>query len=212
MRLLKMMIVVGAVSAIAAGPVLAQTPPPPTKPPAQTPPATPAQPPADKPAPTPPKPFPEGAKIGFIDINLVAAKSAEGIAANAKIQEFTKKRMAELQDKNKKLEDLKTKAAQSGPLMNDQAAAQLQKEIEKGTRELQFAQQEANAEQQQLENDLRADFSRKLNPVLAQIGEEKGLHMILEIQAAGAVWAHSGLDLTQEVIKRLDAGKAPVKK
>jgi Skp family chaperone for outer membrane proteins len=210
MRLLKMMIVVGAVSAIAAGPVLAQTPPPPTKPPAQTLP-TPAQPPADKP-PTPPKPFPEGAKIGFIDINLVAAKSAEGIAANAKIQEFTKKRMTELQDKNKKLDELKTKAAQSGGLLNEQAAAQLQKDIEKQTRELQFAQQEANAEQQQLENDLRADFSRKLNPVLAQIGEEKGLHMILEIQAAGAVWAHSGLDLTQEVIKRLDAGKAPVKK
>jgi Skp family chaperone for outer membrane proteins len=210
MRLLKMMIVVGAVSAIAAGPVLAQTPPPPTKPPAQTLP-TPAQPPADKP-PTPPKPFPEGAKIGFIDINLVAAKSAEGIAANAKIQEFTKKRMTELQDKNKKLDELKTKAAQSGGLLNEQAAAQLQKDIEKQTREPQFAQQEANAEQQQLENDLRADFSRKLNPVLAQIGEEKGLHMILEIQAAGAVWAHSGLDLTQEVIKRLDAGKAPVKK
>ena len=43
--------------------------------------------------------------------------------------------------------------------------------------------------------------------VLEQIGKEKNLHMLVDIQNSGAVWVYTGLDLTEEVIKRLDAAK-----
>ena len=62
-----------------------------------------------------------------------------------------------------------------------------------------------------MQNQLQADFQEKLNPILEQVGTEKGLHMLLDIQGSGAVWANTGLDLTSEVIKRFDAAtKAPV--
>jgi outer membrane protein len=220
MRLSKMLLALCAVcglAAVQAVPVQAQTPPPAT-PPAQTP-ATPAaqtpaaQTPAAKPAEAP-RPFPEGAKIAYIDIQAVASNSVEGKAASGRIQELVKKKTAEIGEKNKALEAARAKQTSSGSLMNDQARLQLEKEIDRIQREVQFSQQEAQSEQQALQAELQVDFQRKLNPILEQIAKEKGLHMLVDIQNSGAVWVDVGLDLTQEVIKRLDANKPapPVKK
>jgi outer membrane protein len=210
-----MLIVLGAVSVLAVGSALAQTAPPtkPTAPPAQ-PPATPAP---AQPAATPPpapRPYPEGAKIAYIDIQAVASNSADGKVATSRIQELVKKKTAEIAEKNKQLESARTKQQTQATLMNDSARLQLEKEIDKLQREVQFAQQEAQSEQNALQAELQVDFQRRLNPILEQISKEKGLHFLVDIQNSGAVWVDTGLDLTQEVIKRLDAAKGtpPVKK
>jgi Skp family chaperone for outer membrane proteins len=222
MRVLRLLIVIGAVTVLAAGPALAQTPPtqppasqkPPAQPPAQ-PPATPATPPAIPPptAAAAPRPYPEGAKIAYIDIQAVASTSVDGRAATGKLQELEKKKMGEIAEKNKALETARTKQTTSAGIMNDSARLQLEKEVDKLTREVQFLQQEAQSERQALQAELQVDFQRKLNPVLEQVAKEKGLHMLVDIQNSGAVWVDTGLDLTQEVIKRLDAtkGAAPKK-
>ena len=204
MTLLKMTIVVAAVSAVAAGPALAQTTPP-------------AQPPAKPTAPAPapaaaaeaPRPYPEGAKIAFFDVQAVASNSVEGKAATAKIQELEKKKIGEIQAKNKQLEDARTKLQSSSGIMNDQARLALEKDVDKLTREVQFMQQEAQSERNQLQTELQVEFQRKLGPVLDQIAKEKQLHMLFDFNSSGALWGDPGLDLTQEIIKRLDASKAP---
>jgi len=225
MRALRLLTVMSAVSVLAVGPALAQTPPtqppasqkPPAQPPAQ-PPATPpaATPPATQPpaaAPAAPRPYPEGAKIAYIDIQGVASSSAEGKAFSARIQELQKKKSAEINEKNKQLEAARNKQSTSGSLMNDTARLQLEKEIDKLQREVAFLQQEAQSDGQALQAELQVDFQRKLNPILEQVAKEKGLHFLVDIQNSGAVWVDTGLDLTQEVIKRLDASRpAPVKK
>jgi outer membrane protein len=212
--------VMSAVSVLAVGSALAQTTPPaqpPAKPPA-TPPATaPATPPAAAPAPKPeaPRPYPEGAKIAYIDIQAVASQSVDGKAATGKLQELEKKKVAEITEKNKQLEAAKTKQQTSATIMNDSARLSLEKDVDKLTREVQFLQQEAQSERGALQAELQVEFQRKLNPVLEQIGKEKGLHMLMDINNNGAVWVDTGLDLTGEVIKRLDAARpaaAPVKK
>jgi outer membrane protein len=177
----------------------------PAAPAAQTPPA---------PAPAPPKPFPEGAKIAYVNVQAIASNSVEGKAATSKLEELKKKKTAELADKNKQLQTAQTKLQQGGSVLNDAARAQLDKDIEKMNREIQFAQQDANTELQELQNTLQADFQEKLNPILEQVATEKGLHMLIDIANSGAVWANSGLDLTAEVIRRFDASAktAPVKK
>jgi outer membrane protein len=210
MRALKMFAAIVAVSAVlAAGPAWAQTPPaqtPAQTPPAQTPPAG-QQPPA-QPAPTqpqPPKPFPEGAKVAYVNINIIAAGSVEGKAATGKIQEYIKKKNAEIQDKQKALQALQTKLQSGVSVMSDQARGQLEKDITKQSRELQSAQEDAQAEQQQITQELQNEFQQKLYPIIDQIATEKGLHMVFSIADSGAIWANLGLDLSAEVIKRFDA-------
>jgi outer membrane protein len=214
---LKRMIVIGALALVlAAGPAVAQTPPPPTNPP-QTPPAG-QQPPTPPPAltqpPPAPRPFPEGAKIAYVDLQRIAQNSAEGKAAATKIQALQKQKLGEIQEKNKQVEDLKKKLEQGGTVLSDQARTQIEKDIDRTARELQFMQQNAQADAEALERELNTEFQRKLNPVVDQIAKEKGLHMVFSVRDSPVVWVETGLDLSEEVIKRLDtaAKAAPVKK
>jgi outer membrane protein len=224
MKALKTMFLIGATGLVlVAAPALAQTPPtqpPSAKPPAQQPPTQ--QPPAQQTPPAtqlpatqaqPPKPFPEGARIGYVNVQFIVANSVEGKASSARLEDLKKKKTAELAEKNKKLQELQNKLQQGGTVMNEQARSQLEKDIDRTNREIQFFQQDANSELQDLNNELMADFQKKLNPILEQVATEKGLHMVFNAYESGLVWAHSGLDLSAEVVKRFDAtAKAPVKK
>ena len=209
---MKMFAIAALAVALTAGPAAAQTPgttkpadtqkpaTPATQKPAE--PAPPAQPPAAAQA---PKPFPEGAKIGYIDLQYIASSSAEGKAATAKIQEYAKKKTAELEGKQKALEAARNKLLQGGTVLSETARGQMEKEIDKMARELQFAQQEAQSEQQALTTDLQNDFQTRLNPIIDQVANEKGLHYVLSIADSGVIWANTGLNISAEVMKRLDA-------
>jgi outer membrane protein len=192
MRLLKMMIVMVTLGLVlAAGPAVAQEKPAPATPPATAAPV--------------PQPFPEGARIAYIDLQFIASNSVEGKTATAKIQDFTKKAQAELAAKSKQMEELRNKLLQGGTVMSDQARMQLEREIEKLGRELQFAQQDAQDEQTQLTATLQNEFQTRLNPIIDEVAKEKALHMVFSIVDSGAIWANTGLDITSEVMKRFDA-------
>jgi outer membrane protein len=220
MKLLKMMIVISAMSMLlVATPGSAQTPAPAPQTPAPaqqkpaTPPATPPATAAPAPAPRPPAPFPEGSKFAFVDIQAVASNSAEGKTATAKLDELRKKKNTELLAKSNALKAMQDKLQSGGSVLNDAARSQLEKDIEKAQRDMQFAQQDAQTEVTDLTNQLQGDFQEKLNPIIEQLRVDKGLLMIFSIRDSGVVAAEPGLDLSAEVIKRFDsAGKAPVKK
>jgi outer membrane protein len=212
MKSLKIMIVITAMGLmLAAGPSYAQAPA--GQPPATPPPTTPPAASAPAPAPRPPAPFPEGAKFAFIDIQAVASNSAEGKAATAKLDELRKKKNTELTTTQASLKAMNDKLASGGSVMNDQARAQLEKDIEKGRRDLEFAQTDAQQEVTDMTNQLQGDFQEKLNPVIEQLRIDKGLLMIFSIRDSGVIAVEPGLDLSSEVIKRFDAAaKTPAKK
>src|SRR4029450_2586494 len=96
-------------------------PPPPRPAPATQRPAgpPPAAPPAS--AAGAPRPFPEGAKVAYIDLQYIASNSADGKAATAKIQEYAKKKTAELEGKQKALEAARQKLLEGGTGLRDSA-------------------------------------------------------------------------------------------
>jgi outer membrane protein len=201
----------GAIPTVA----LAQAKPPATPPPAtQKPPTTPPaaqQPPAPAPQPAAqPRPFPEGAKVAFMNIPRIATESAEGKASTGRVTALREKKLAELNAKNKQVETAQAKL-NSGALLSEDARAATQKEIDKLNVEIQRMQQDAEAEMQDLQQQLQLEFQRKLSPIIQQIATEKGLHLLLSQTDAGLVWAEPGLDLTAEVIKRFDAATAGAK-
>jgi outer membrane protein len=192
---------------LSAAPAFAQaagqtTPPPQTAPkPVQTPPpAPPVQPPA---------PFPAGAKIGVVNLQAIASNSSEGKAASARVQALIQKKQTEGAEKSKALQANQQKLQQSGSLMNDAAKATLEKEIEKQNVEGQRFQQDAQAEINELQQELQGDFQKKLFPILQSLAQEKGLHLLLSYQDAGVIWAEPGIDLTAEAIKKLDGAAKP---
>ena len=181
---------------LAAAPLLAQAPAP-----------APAQPaaPAAQAAPAPPRPFPAGAKYAFINIQRIAAESAEGKALAAKVQALNQKKVTELNDRNKQLQAAQQKLETGGSVLNPLALGQLQKEIERMQVDIQRFTEDAQQEVQALQQELQEEFQRKLSPVLEKVSTEKQLHMVFSAADAGLVWADLSLDITPDVIREFDA-------
>ena len=190
----------------------AQTPQPPPKPaqPAPAPAPTPGQPgaPAAQPA-QPPAPFPQGAKVAYINPPLIFQQSTEGKAAVARVQAVVQKKQTEGAAKAKQLQDNQAKLQSSGSVMNEAARTQLEKEIERQQREGERFQQDAQAEINEIQQEVNNEFMKKVQPIIDQIAVEKGLHFVFNAPEAGLAWAAPGLDISGDVIKKLDSTAKP---
>ena len=201
--------------ALSAAPVLAQTPAAPAKPAvAQPKPAAPATQPTPTPVPAaipaqPPAPFPAGAKIAFFNPQAVFQASADGRAAVTRVNALIQKKQTENGDKAKLLQGNQQKLQTSGSVMNETARVQLEKEIEKQTKDAERFQQDAQAEINELQQEVQNEFVKKLSPIVEALAVEKGLHLVFNAAESGIAWAAPGLDLTADVIKKLDAIAKP---
>jgi outer membrane protein len=202
---------------MSAAPVFAQTagqPPaqprpaaPPAAPPAaQQPPAQPA------PAPQPPVPFPAGAKIAFINPQRIFQESVEGKAAVTRVNTLIQKKQNEGAERQKQLQANQQKLQTSGGVMNEAARTQLEKEIEKAQVDGQRFQQDAQAEINELQQEVQSEFIKKVTPIIEVVAKEKGLQFVFDQGNSGMVFAEPGLDLTTEVIKKMDANKPAASK
>lgn len=187
---------------LTASPTFAQAPAAPAPAPAQAAPPAPA--PAQPPA---PRPFPQGAKVAYVVLQRIANESADGRVATTRIQALQQKKAAELTNKQTQMQTMQAKLEKEGAVMNPAAAADLQKSIEKINVEVQRFTQDAQAEVQELQQQLQGEFQQRLEPVLQQVAAEMGLQFIFNGPDAGLVWADSALDISGEVIKKLDSAK-----
>ena len=169
--------------------------------PAPTAPATPA------PQPGPPAPFPEGAKVAFVVLQRIANESAEGKAASTRIQGLQQKKAAELAEKQKQLQGIQAKLEKEASVMSATAQADLAKQAEKLNTDIQRFTQDAQQELTELQQQLQQQFEARVTPVLEEVRKEKGLHFVFNGPDSGLVAADPGLDISADVIKRLDAAK-----
>jgi Skp family chaperone for outer membrane proteins len=80
------------------------------------------------------------------------------------------------------------------------------KQLDSLTREAQFKQQDAQAQVDSLNQDLLKSFQEKVLPIVEEVRKERGLWIIFALgDNSNIAAAHAGLDLSQEIVKRLDA-------
>ena len=214
MRSRLVILAIGAV--LMAGPVSAgqatkpATPAPkPAAPPATAPAQTPAQP--ATPAPAPPVPFPEGAKIAYINLQRVATESVDGQAATKRITALREEKEKDLVSRNAKFEEARKRLETSASVLSEAVRSSQQKDVERLQTDLQRATQDAQKAVEDLQTELQVEFERRLRPILSEVSSSKNLHMVFSQADSGVVWANPGLDITADVIKKLDAvaGTAP---
>jgi outer membrane protein len=220
-----MTLAVGAL--LLAGNVLAQTPPPSqTPPPTQAPPPKPTTPP---PAITPPPgagtqtqkpetpgapklptpvPFPADAKVAFVDLQRVVNDSKLGKAGLEQMKGLKDKLNSSLQEQAKKIQALEEKIKAQQSVASDTTLSGWGKELDRLRREGQFMQEDAQVQEEQMQRELLSTFQVKVLPIVEAIRNEKGLWIVFQLgDGSPIIAAHAGLDLTADVVKRLDAGK-----
>ncbi len=195
--------------ALSAVPVLAQQKPVAKKPAASTP-AT------RKPAPSPdqaeaaPRPFPAGARVAYCSLDRVAALSKDGQASFLRVKALSDQKTKLIEDKTKAMEA--NRAQLDSPTLDDDKRAALQREVGRQQVEIQRIQQDASTEVTELQNEERDAFVLKVMPVVQEIALQRGIHLVLNYQEGLLLWVDSGLDLSAEVARRLDARAAAPQK
>lgn len=150
-------------------------------------------------------------KIAFVDMQRALLEVKEGKAAKSKLEAMKTKRQKELDGKQEELKNLQKNFELQKDFMKPEVKAQKEEEFRKKLAELQLLYAKLQKELAQEEAKLTKTIFAGMGRILAKMGEKEGLSMVFEKTESSILWAPQALDLTNEVIRRYDAGEGKAK-
>jgi Skp family chaperone for outer membrane proteins len=138
--------------------------------------------------------------VGYVSIQRVFTESAEGKAQLARVRELQQRRLGELRTRQQALEDLRQQLAQA---TNEAVRVQLQQQESQQRTDLERSTAQAQLELQNLQRQTQADVQQRVKGVLDEVVGIQDLQLVLSSDQA-VLWSAPGMDLTSEVIERLD--------
>lgn len=154
----------------------------------------------------------ERPRTGVVDSLKVLERSAEGKRIVAQLEEKNKINQQDLNKMDDEIRQLETKLNTQRLTLTDEALMNLTSDIERKRTERKRFAEDSFREFQELRNRLFNRLQNEVRPIIEQLGKEKNLEIVFDLNNSGAIYASPSIDLTEEVIKRYDASKAPTKK
>lgn len=145
--------------------------------------------------------------VAYFSAKRAFAESGDGKAAQAKLASLREQRSREIDMRNLKLKELQRALEESGSFLDAVTRRQREREIERVETELQRMLEDAQAEVLDLQKQLETTFGAKLQPILASVAKDRGLLLVFDHDAGGIVWSAAALDITAEVVNRVNAGR-----
>ena len=147
-------------------------------------------------------------KVAVIDVNRIMTDSQRGKAVIEIIDKLQAEKAAHLKALNDELVELQKRFQEGRLSLAEDRLAQLQAQIEDRTRAFQRAREDAERDVQKQRNDEIDKVEAAVFPIINPIGKEGGYTLIFNKFQSGLVYAEEQIDITDQVIQRLDAGAA----
>ena len=142
--------------------------------------------------------------IAYVSSSRVFAASTEGKAAEASLAALRERRSRDIDKRNMALKDLKRALDESGLAAGAPDRVRREREMDRVDRELERMLEDARGEVLALQQQLDAAFAAKLRPMVAAVARDRGLLLVLDEDAGGVVWAAGTLDITADVVSRIN--------
>jgi outer membrane protein len=142
-------------------------------------------------------------KIGYVNSDRVLRDAVPAKAAQAKLEAEFSKRDKELNDLAQRLKSAADKLEKDAPTLAESERNRRQRELVDQDREIQRKRREFQEDLNQRKNEELAAVVERANKVIKQIFESEKYDLILQ----EAVFAGPRADITDKVIKALNAGK-----
>src|SRR6516225_6818622 len=166
-----------------------------------------AQQPAPAAAPSPAS----SARIAYIDVQRVLARSSAGVAAREQLEREKSVMQKEMDGKRVELEKLRDELEKKGPLMTADARREKQEVFERKRRDAARMMDDFQKELEKKEQVLLQRVLQDLSGVIEKVGKDRGFYMIVEKRGASVLYASPDADLTDDIIRAYDT-QAPAKK
>jgi outer membrane protein len=146
-------------------------------------------------------------KMGYVNSERVVREAAPAKAAQAKLEAEFGKREKELNDLGNKLKAVGDKLDKDNPTLSEAERARRQREIVDQDRDLQRKRREFQEDLNQRRNEEMASVVERANRVIKQIFDAEKFDVILQ----EVIFASARVDITDKVIKALNAQPGPAK-
>lgn len=150
----------------------------------------------------------QGPKVAVINTEQVLLESQTGKAALAQLRELREAKEAEGQALQDEVQELRKRLTDGRLSLAEDKLAELEQQLEEKGIELRRFQDDATRELNKRRDEVLAEIDRKVLPIINQVGREQGYSLIFRKYESGLVFAADEVDITSEIIRRLDAGAA----
>ena len=140
-------------------------------------------------------------KIGYVNSDRVLREAVPAKAAQAKLEAEFSKREKDLTEIGNKLKAAGDKLDKDGPTLAESERNRRQRDLIEQDREFQRKRREFQEDLSQRKNEELAAVVERANKVIKQIFESEKYDLVLQ----EAVFAGSRVDITEKVIKALNA-------
>ena len=145
-----------------------------------------------------------GAKVAFVDVQRVLARSAAGVAAREQLEREKATMQKEMDAKRVELEKLRDELDKKGALLTADVRREKQEMFERKRRDAARLADDFQKELEKKESLLLQKVLQEVSGIIDRIGKERGYYLIVEKRGAGVVFASNEADLTDEVIRAYD--------
>lgn len=156
-----------------------------------------------------------GTKVGTISMEQAIFATNEGRRDFEALSKKLEPKQNELKGQNEEIESLKKQLNTQGDKLNEEARANLVKQIETKQKSLDRQLQDAREDAQNQQNEIAQRILQKLGPVLIKYANENGFGMIVDTSQpwpqSPVVWWGESVDVTKPVVDVYNAqsGVAP---
>lgn len=142
-------------------------------------------------------------KIGVFNAERIMAESQAGQQALAQFNQLRDQRMTELQTQQDQINALRQQGLAAQP--GSAEAAQLQRQMEDRSVQFQRLQEDVQNELALRQNELTGGITQVVGEIIDEMGEELGYSLIFNAIQSGLVYVDEAIDITDDIIQRLDA-------
>ena len=146
-------------------------------------------------------------KVVVVDFERAVVESAEGKKSSDRFNGMLQAKQTEIEKKQKELEDQTKKLQNGARTLSDAAKADLQRDIDRRTTELQRINEDSQKELQVTRDELLRPIAERATAVLNAMAAAEGYTLVVDVSnpETNVLWANPKNDITADLIKRIDA-------
>ena len=142
----------------------------------------------------------------MINLQEAMARTKEGQAVAAKINEKFGPKKAEFDERQKQVEQLTDKLNKGRATMSDDAKTKIERDIDSKTKALQRDTQDTSADYEEEMGKLYQEMGNKMLQIIEQYSYQNGYAVVLDVsnQQTPVIWAAPSANIIADIIKLYD--------
>ncbi len=148
-------------------------------------------------------------KLAYVDVQKAIEKTSMGKKAKEEMKKEADKKNKELEKKKADVDKMREDIEKKRSVLSEEAFGKRAQELQEEMQKFNQVASKAQAELQKKESELLEPIVKKMKTVIEKLAKEKSISMVIQSNqnAQIVLYAHTDLDLTDELVQAFDKEK-----